>query len=247
MHESFAPARRLPGVGLLLLVLPLATAGRLGAQAPAAVVERGVFVVLSGRDTVAVERFARSANAAESELIVRKDGTRARQLVQYAADGRTVAMYSAETFGAGSAQFTPTARITLTFAGGVMTRQVAGQDTVQRLPVAAGALPWANLSTLVLEEITRRVRSVGGARVDVPLVNITGAAAFVARATTVGRDSIALAISDVVVRLAVDGGGRILGGRIPQQDVVIHAFEGTDRSRRRTARAGDSPSPSASR
>jgi hypothetical protein len=39
--------------------------------------------------------------------------------------------------------------------------------------------------------------------------------------TSVGSDSLTLAIGDVEFRLRVDPQGRVLGGAIPTQDVVV--------------------------
>ncbi len=230
---------RLPGHRTLALVLSLALVGPVGAQAPAAApVDRGAFVVMAGRDTVAVERFARTPSGVESELLVKKDGSRVRQVFRYAADGRAVESYSVETFGAGSGQFTPTARVTLRFVGDSMIREGGAQETATRSAVVAGTLPWANLSTIIMEEMTRRARAVGGARVELPLVAITGDAEFLAHATPVGSDSISLSFSDVMVRLAVDGRGRILGGRIPSQGVTIVRTRSVDPAPRRGGGAG---------
>lgn len=42
-----------------------------------------------------------------------------------------------------------------------------------------------------------------------------------ARITAYGSDSLKLAIGDIRFHLRVDAAGRVLGGRIPVQDVVV--------------------------
>jgi hypothetical protein len=66
----------------------------------------------------------------------------------------------------------------------------------------------------------RRARVAdGGSRV--PFFNLGGGQTLVARFSTLGADSLRLDIGDTRIHLRVDQQGRVLGGRIPVQDVVV--------------------------
>jgi hypothetical protein len=182
---------------------------------------------------VAVEQFTRTPTGVDAELHVRRGDLRVRHAIGYASNGRRIASYNTAFFAAGSARSAePTQRYAFKFEGDTMVATVSGQSAVQRSVVRSGSLPWMNPSVLLLEEVTRRARTAGGARVEVPMINFTGDGPLTIVAATVGRDTIALTFPDVVFRLAVDARGRILGGRVPSQGVVI------TRTRAATADAG---------
>jgi hypothetical protein len=55
----------------------------------------------------------------------------------------------------------------------------------------------------------------------VPFFNLGGGQTLSARIQPIGADSLALDIGKVEYRLKVDQKGRVLGGTIPSQDVVV--------------------------
>jgi hypothetical protein len=53
------------------------------------------------------------------------------------------------------------------------------------------------------------------------LFNLGGGQTVDGKISALGADSLALAIGTVEFHLRVDGSGRVLGGRIPAQNVVV--------------------------
>ena len=89
------------------------------------------------------------------------------------------------------------------------------------LGTEAGAIPYLNMSFALLEQAVRRSRAGGTGSRQVPFFNLAGGQTVSGTLTPVGQDSLTLAIGDVTFRLRVDPEGRVLGGAIPQQDVVV--------------------------
>ncbi|HET8834491.1 MAG TPA: hypothetical protein VFN08_07165, partial [Gemmatimonadales bacterium] len=56
---------------------------------------------------------------------------------------------------------------------------------------------------------------------QVPLFNLGGGQTLDAKLSPIGADSVALAIGTIEFHLRVDPVGRVLGGRIPAQEVVV--------------------------
>ncbi len=84
-----------------------------------------------------------------------------------------------------------------------------------------GAIPYLNMSFALLEQAIRRSRADGARPGQVPFFNLGGGQTVSGTLHPVGTDSMALAIGDVEFRLRVDPAGRVLGGAIPKQDVVV--------------------------
>jgi hypothetical protein len=84
-----------------------------------------------------------------------------------------------------------------------------------------GAIPYLNMSFALLELAVRRIRSPGGPTAAVPFFNLGGGQTVSATIQRVGNDSLALDIGKVEFRLKVDEKGRVLGGAIPSQNVLV--------------------------
>jgi hypothetical protein len=83
-----------------------------------------------------------------------------------------------------------------------------------------GAIPYLNLSFALLEQAVRRGRVTEGG-ILLAFFNLGGGQTLKARLSSLGPDSLKLDIGDVRFHLRVDREGRVLGGRIPSQDVVV--------------------------
>jgi hypothetical protein len=77
------------------------------------------------------------------------------------------------------------------------------------------------MSFALLEQAISRSRADGATPGQVPFFNLGGGQTVSATLRPVGSDSMVLALGDVEFRLKVDSEGRVLGGAIPQQDVVV--------------------------
>jgi hypothetical protein len=99
---------------------------------------------------------------------------------------------------------------------------VIGQGVQTRVfGTEAGAIPYLNMSFALLEQAVRRSRADGATLEQLPFFNLGGGQTVSGTLTRVGSDSLALAIGDVEFRLRVDPEGRVLGGSIPKQDVLV--------------------------
>ena len=83
----------------------------------------------------------------------------------------------------------------------------------------AGAVPYLNLSFALLEQAVRRARAGNGGSQGA-FFNLGGGQKLIARLSPLGMDSLRLDIGDTRIHLRMDGTGRLLGGRIPVQNVV---------------------------
>lgn len=187
--------------------------------------DSGAFFIRRGTDTVATERFIRTATRLEGTLTLRNTkGTSERYSAVIAPDATVplieVTVREGADTGAGRARIVQRVRVIFkedsaavdeVGSAGLMTRVLG---TEQR------AIPYLNLSFALLEQAVRRARVAdGGSRV--PFFNLGGGQTLVARLFPLGADSLRLDIGDTRIHLRVDRQGRVLGGRIPLQDVVV--------------------------
>jgi hypothetical protein len=200
------------------LVLAATVAFVLAAAAPDSLAaqgapERAAFVVRLGVDTVAVERFSRSATRLEGELVTRSPRTVLRR---YAADlgpGGSVMRFEVSTHNPGApADATPLQRAVATLVGDSIRVEVTGVS-VQTSTVGAPA----GMAMLLggaygpHELLTMRMRRDRGDSVSVPTYSVGARAASSVTLRRLGRDSVLLN----AFRVRVDRNGRILGLHAP--------------------------------
>jgi hypothetical protein len=98
---------------------------------------------------------------------------------------------------------------------------VGGNGVQTRLfGTQVGAIPYLNLSFALLEQAVRRAR-LAPVHTEVPFFNLAGGQTVSAKLSPLGSDSLLLEIGSVRYHLLVDPEGRLMGGRIPAQDVVV--------------------------
>ena len=202
--------RHLVLAATVAFVLAAASPDSLAAQgAP----ESAAFVVRLGVDTVAVERFSRSATRLEGELVTRSPRTVLRR---YAADlgpDGGVTRFEVTTHNsAAPADATPLQRAVATLVGDSIRVEVTGVS-VQTSTVGAPA------GTAMLlggaygphELLTMRMRLDRGDSISVPTYSVGAARPSSVTLKRLGRDSVLLN----AFRVRVDRNGRILGLHAP--------------------------------
>jgi hypothetical protein len=97
-------------------------------------------------------------------------------------------------------------------ASGVMTRLFATQR---------GAIPYLNLSTAWMEQATRRLAAAHVDSLPVPFFNLGGGQTITGLLRRVAPDSTLVRLGTVEFRFRVDSLGRILGGAVPAQGLLI--------------------------
>jgi len=189
--------------------------------------ESGGFAILRGTDTVAAEQFSRE-EVQLSGTLVRQSGT-ARERVRYRAtlvEDQSAPLIELSAWRGDDPDDSPARQTTrLIFKDDSVAvdeaSRWAGVDT-RILATVRDPIPYLNLSTAFLEQATRRAGRTGGSDpVAVPFFNLGGGQTVTGSVGRLGRDSATVRIGTVEFRLRVDGDGRILGGSVPAQGLVI--------------------------
>jgi hypothetical protein len=210
------------------LVVPTAVlllSGRgLAAQAAATPADSGRFIVRHGSDTVATEQFSRTATTLNGTLALRNGRSTAQSYeVVVAPDASVAAIEVTVRERADTAQPTPRVvqRARVIFKDdSVSVDDISNHGLQTRLfGTERGAVPYLNLSFALLEQAVRRPHA-GTGPYRVPLFNLGGGQTVEGRVTSLGGDSLSLAIGQVEFHLRIDPSGRVLGGSIPAQQVV---------------------------
>jgi hypothetical protein len=223
------PIRRLSGLLVLagiagLHVRPLQAQTAAANTAPAAG-DSGMFVIRHAGDTVATEQFVRSETGIEGTLAVRNAKSTAQSYKAVVAPDASVALIEVtvrEDADSGRTKGRMVQQARIIFKGdSASVDDITNHGLQTRVfGTERGAVPYLNLSFALLEQAVRRSRAatVGG---RVPLFNLGGGQTLDGKVSPLGTDSLTLAIGAVEYHLRVDGGGRLLGARIPSQNLVV--------------------------
>lgn len=199
-------------------------AAPIGAQA----VERAVFLVRLGHDTLAVENTTFTTSRAEGTLRYRTPLVIARRVMTLSPSAEIQTVET--TTGAGPLGDSARTHSVLTVQGdsGVMrVDDPGGAEAAHsvRIAIPRGAVPFMNLSGLTLELVLRRARAIGGDTAMVPLLVGNGQTLQV-RVMYAGRDSAVISLGGVDIRARTDDAGRFLGAEIPTQKAFFDRLPG---------------------
>jgi hypothetical protein len=211
---------RLPCLlSLLVAVLPPTTA------VAQTVADSGTYFVRRGNDTVATEQFLRTSTRLEGTLVIKNASRTSERWVAVIAPDATLPLIEVTvregTDSAGKkARVTERARVIFKDDSAAVDA-VGGRGVQTRLfGTRVGAVPYLNLSFALLEQAVRRAR-VAPEHTQIPFFNLGGGQTVSARLSPLGSDSLLLEIGSVRYHLLVDAEGRLIGGRIPSQNVVV--------------------------
>jgi hypothetical protein len=130
-----------------------------------AVAQVGGFVTMLGKDTVSVERYERTANRIDGQIVRRSPQTSVlRYSLTFNADG-SVASYEQAILRADGSAAPNSSPQRMTFTTDSVMRQVMqnGQSTTLRSPAPKGTLPGIGGSTLATELVLATTRRLGAA------------------------------------------------------------------------------------
>jgi hypothetical protein len=201
----------------------------LGSVLPAAAqtaADSGTFVVRHSGDTVATETFSRQETTIQGTLALNNTKHTFHRYMAVLAPDASVPMIDVSVredadSGRVKAKLVQRARVIFKNDSAAVDA-IMGQSIETRVfGTQAGAIPYLNMSFALLEQAIRRSRAAGATPGQVPFFNLGGGQTVSGTLKPVGSDSMALAIGDVEFRLRVDPEGRVLGGAIPKQDVVV--------------------------
>lgn len=182
------------------------------------------FVLVAGAsDTADVERFTRKGPNIAGELVNRGSGLRANYTMTVNDSGLVPHLSLAVHAVGDSPLAAPKQAATFTFGRDSATVEVVGGPT-QRIATPAGAIPWLNPSFVIAEQIVRRARVLDPKKKAVgliPLVNLSGGGILSATVNWVGADSAVVSVGGVDIRLGLDASGRVVGARVPAQNVTV--------------------------
>lgn len=197
--------------------------GSLLAQDP----ESASFTVVRRGDTVAVERYVLEPYALVGSL-TRMASRDARERLRYRVtlleDG-SAPLLELSAWRAEDPEQMPARQTTRV----IFRDDSVAVDEVDRLtglrtmifPTTAGAVPYLNLSTAFLERATRRAAAVGRDSLDLPFFNLGGGQTVTGTVRRLGADSALVRLGAVEFRVRTDPAGRILGGTLPAQGLLI--------------------------
>ena len=186
--------------------------------------DSGTFVIRHARDTVATEQFSRTETKLEGTLAVHDTKKTRRGYRAVVAPDQTLPLIEV-TVREGNDSAGRKARVTqrarVIFKEDSVAVDALGGDGLETRLFATerGAVPYLNLSFALLEQAVRRARATPDTT-QVAFFNLGGGQTLTARLSRLSADSLRLDIGAVEYHLRVDSSGRVLGGRIPAQNVV---------------------------
>ena len=243
MLQAMKPLRRL--LGLLAVVVTPAVVGMpagavLLAQSAAPEVapgdtvpgESGVFIIRHAGDTVATERFTRTATTLNGTLAIRNTKGTLQVYEAIVAPDASVPLIEVsvrESRDSGQTNGRVLQRARVIFKEDSAAVDDMGTHGMQTRIFATerGAVPYLNLSFALLEQAVRRARATAPEATQVPFFNLGGGQTVDARVSKLGADSLTMAIGSVEFHLRVDAAGRVLGGSIPAQQLVAERVGGS--------------------
>jgi hypothetical protein len=190
------------------------------------VADSGTFVVRHSGDTVATETFSRKETTIQGTLALNNFKHTFQRYTAVLAPDASVPMIDVTVredadSGRVKAKLVQRARVIFKEDSAAVDA-IMGQAIETRVfGTQAGAIPYLNMSFALLEQAIRRSRANGATPGQVPFFNLGGGQTLNGTLKPVGSDSMVLAIGDVEFRLKVDPQGRVLGGAIPKQDLVV--------------------------
>lgn len=187
--------------------------------------DSGTYFVRHGADTVATERFLRTSTRLEGNLAIRNSTQTSERWVAVIGPDATLPLIDVtirEGVDSAGRKARVKERARVIFKEDSAAVDAVGGNGVQTrlFGTQVGALPYLNLSFALLEQAVRRAR-VAPVHTEVPFFNLGGGQTVSAKLSPLGSDSLLLEIGSVRYHLLVDADGRLMGGRIPAQDVVV--------------------------
>ncbi len=207
---------RWPSSLLLLLVLLVPSAVR---------AEKAGFLLRAGADTLSLERFTRDGNAIEGEVVFRPIGARFTYHYETANGAARSLSLSANKL-ASPPDAAPLQVSTVRFAGDsvFVDSRPGGHSAYGTTP---GALAYLNPSMAMVEDVVRALLTRPADAMSVPCFLVMGGQTAEVTATRPAPDSLTLVLGGLPLLLHLGPDGRLLGGLIPAQGVVIERVSDT--------------------
>jgi Protein of unknown function (DUF2911) len=195
--------------------------------------QTGQFVVLLGRDTLAIEQYTRTADRLQGELVVRAPRTVHQLYTATLGPAGTVERFELVTHNVSGAPGPAETKATAQFVGDSAVVQVPRRDATvtQRVAVGPRALPFVGQSYALVEQLTRAARAVGGPRYTTSMLPLGDTTPLPATIVARGSDSLVLTLGGIgPLRARVDQAGTLLGvsGIGGTSQVIVQRVTGLD-------------------
>ena len=217
-QRPFAMIIALVAALIAILVGVFAYSERVQAQgAP----ERGAFVARMGNDTILVDKFERTADTLRGSIAVKNQPR--QEYVLALGPGNAVRTMKLVVRSQGSPPGAiPMQQVLVTMQGdsAIVQSGTAALTSTARIGTQAGAIPSVNNAFAVAELFTRRASATGRSG-DYPYFSLNGAVTIASTVRPVGADSVLYTLATSRQHYRVDPTGRILGGFVEGQPVVI--------------------------
>lgn len=184
---------------------------------------RGSFIATRGRDTTIIERFSLAGDRLEGELLAPRTPWQSYRF-EGALGGQPRSFDLTIRPPFSPRDIPPSEVRRLLFAGDSVTesRTVDGKTTQRQRFAGSSALPILYPSLALVEVAMRHARRMGDSPAPISFVEVGDRERqFFATLSWIGVDSARLDLGGVEFRLAVDGAGRVLGGRVPSMGMTI--------------------------
>jgi hypothetical protein len=201
----------------------------LGAPAALAAQERSdsaAFIVLRVADTVAIERYGRTAERLQGTLAIRGGREVSQSWLLSLAPDETAPLVEVsvrENADSGTYKSPISQRARVIFKGDSAAVDEMSRNGMQTrlFQTRAGAVPYLNLSFALMEQAVRRALRSGAAAGEVPFFNLGGGQTVTGTVRRMAGDSVHVLIGTVDFQLQMDGAGHILRGGIPSQQLSV--------------------------
>ena len=214
------------GRRLSLLIVTLAIPIALPAQT-------GEFLVRLGRDTLAVERYTRTADRLEGEQVVRSPRTVHRLYTATFGPGGAIERFELITHNVDGGPGPLERRAVATFSGDSVVMTIPRDDSTvtMRVKTGPGALPYIGQGYALVEEVARRARAAGSERYTTGMLPLGTDELWNVEVNRLGADSLTIQIGPIgPLRMRVDERGTLLGmsGSGSTMQVTVERVRGLD-------------------
>ena len=192
------------------------------------------FVIKIGNDTIAFERFTRTAEQLRGELFDRSSQTRRSYRLTLRNGSEPLVFSTSVARLTSSEDAPPVAQASVEFRGdSAYTQVVLPTPGSRTLATRRGAIPFVNLSLALTELLMAHARQAPSDSIIANVFLLAGGQTVPVTMQRVGQDSITLGVGGSEMRLRVDSTGRILGAAVPSQNLTVLRLDSasTDRIR----------------
>jgi hypothetical protein len=195
--------------------------------------QTGEFLVRLGRDTLAVERYTRTADRLEGEQVVRSPRTVHRLYTATFGPGGAIERFELITHNVDGGPGPLERRAVATFSGDsvVMTIPRGDSTATMRAKAGPGALPYIGQGWGLIEEVARRARAAGSGSYAIAMVQLGDTDPLEVTVTPRGPDSMTIVLGPLgPMRARVDSQGGLLGvsGVGSTMQVTVERVQGLD-------------------